>query len=366
MIIGVPKEILEGERRVAVTPVGVQALCAEGHRVLVEAEAGLASGFNDEDYHRVGAKVVASAPEAWRGAELIIKVKGPLREEHPFFREGLLIFAFLHLAASKELTDALLNSGVIGIAFETVENEDRSRPILSPMSRIAGRLAVQEGACLLCAHKGGKGLLMGGMAGVRPARVVILGAGASGMAACRLAVGMGAAVALLDIDLGRLSYLEELVHGNLVTLYASPARVEEEVEKADLAIGAVYLSGARAPKVVSRRLVEMMEPGSVIVDLAVDQGGCFETTRPTSPINPTYVEHGVIHYAVINMPAMVPRTATHSLADAVLPYALKLASLGYERAARADPAIMKGLNTARGEILHPGLASSFGLPCAKL
>lgn len=361
MIVGVPKEVLEGERRVALTPAGAQALVGEGSQVLVETGAGKGSGFPDEQYRKAGARLCQSAAEVWGGADLIIKVKNPLPQEFGFIRKGLVIFSFLHLAASKELTDLLVGSQAVGIAFETVEKDNGYRPILAPMSRIAGALAVQEGAHLLAIPYGGKGVLLGGTAGVSPARVVILGAGESGQAACRLAVAMGAAVTLLDIDLTRLARMAEVVSGNLITLYSSPANLAEQVEKADLAVGAVYVSGAKAPRLVSEKLVRSMEPGSVVVDLSIDQGGCFETSRPTSLEAPTYVEAGVIHYCVINIPALVARTATLALGNVTLPYLLKLAARGYERAVAEDTALKRGINVARGEIVHPGLASAFGL-----
>ncbi|MEE8448497.1 MAG: alanine dehydrogenase [Thermodesulfobacteriota bacterium] len=359
MIVGVPKEVLEGERRVALTPAGAYALVGNGNQVDVEAGAGASSGFPDEQYRKAGARLCSSAAEVWGSADLIVKVKGPIAQEFAFFREGLVIFSFLHLAASKKLTDVLLGSKAAGIAFETVESDNGYRPILAPMSRIAGRLAVQEGAHLLAIHHGGKGILLGGTAGVAPARVVILGGGESGMAACRLAVAMGAAVFLLDIDLTRLTRIAEMVSGNLITLYASSANLAEQVEKADLVVGAVYVSGAKAPRLVSRELVRRMEPGSVVADLSIDQGGCFETSRPTSLEAPTYLESGVIHYCVINMPALVPRTATLALSNVTLPYLLKIASLGYEKAVAEDNYLKRGINIARGEIVHPGLAASF-------
>ena len=366
MVVGVPKEILEGERRVAITPSGASALAAEGHQVLVQAGAGAGVGLSDEDYLRVGAKILATAEEVWGEAELIVKVKGPLRQEFPLIRGGQVIFSFLHLAAFRELLETLLDKEAVGIACETVQKGDGSLPILSPMSRIAGRLAVQEGAHYLLADNGGKGVLLGGTAGVAPARVLILGGGMVGTAACRLAVAMGAQVTLLDIDQSRLSTIQELVTGRLTTFMALPYHIEEEIVKADLVIGAAYLPGARTPRLVGRELVGKMEAGSVIVDVSVDQGGCFETSRPTTVIDPTYMECGVIHYCAINMPALVARTSTYALTDVTLPYTLKLASLGYLKAAESDQSIMKGINVAQGEVIHPAVAAAFDLPCGKL
>jgi alanine dehydrogenase len=357
MIVGVPKEIKVGESRVALVPAGAQALADAGHRVLVETGAGAASAIPDDAYRAVGAEVVADAAAAWSGADLVLKVKEPVAAEFAFLRPGLALFTYLHLAAAPELTRALLERGVTAVAYETVEAPDGSLPLLAPMSEVAGRLATQVGATLLQKDRGGPGILLGGVPGVRHGRVTVLGGGAVGVNAARVALGMGAEVSLVDIDLKRLAAIDEHFRGAIATLMSNRLNVEEAVVASDLLVGAVLVAGARAPVLVSEETVRRMRPGAVIVDVAVDQGGCVATIRPTTHADPVYVLHGVTHYGVTNMPALVPRTSTFALTNATLPYALRLAG-GVEAALAADPGLAKGLNTAAGEIRHPGVAAA--------
>jgi len=361
MIIGIPKEIKDHEYRVSVTPDGVQALRQAGHDVLVEPSAGVGSGYSDEEYRQAGATILASATEVFRQAELIVKVKEPLLSECPFFRPGQLLFTFLHLASQPDLTKALLAARVTGIAYETIEAPDRTLPMLKPMSEIAGRMSVQIGARYLEKTQGGRGLLMAGVPGVEPANVVVLGAGVVGSSATRMAVGMGAQVTVVNLDLERLRSLDDQYHGRIVTRASMQASVDECVVAADLVIGAVLVPGAKAPKLVSRATVAKMKPGSVIVDVAVDQGGCIETTRPTTHSDPVYVVDGVLHYCVANMPGIVPRTSTLALTNATLPYLLKLASSGMETAVHADAGLAKGVNLIDGKITCQAVADAHGL-----
>jgi len=317
MTIGVPKEIKIGEKRVALTPAGARALAREGHVVLVEEGAGCGSGLDDAQYVASGAKMVASAEEVWERAELVVKVKEPLPDEFPSFREGLLLFTYLHLAACPELSRKLMDTGVTAIAYETIEEEDGDLPLLAPMSEVAGRMAVQVGARALEAGSGGRGVLLGGVPGVPPAQVVLLGGGVVGANAARIALGMGANVTVLDISPRRLRYLEDVMHGRFTTLHSHAGNIERVVKDADLVIGCVLIPGASAPKLVTEALVKEMKPGAAIVDVAVDQGGCVETIHVTSHDEPTYVQHGVVHYGVSNMPGAVPHTSTWALTDAV-------------------------------------------------
>ncbi|MBI4400606.1 MAG: alanine dehydrogenase [Nitrospirae bacterium] len=362
MIIGVPKEIKDHEFRVSVTPEGVQTLCAAGHTVWVEPTAGESSGFSDEAYRKAGAHLATSKAHLFQEAELIVKVKEPLPSEYALFRPGQALFTYLHLAASVELTRALVNAKVTAIAYETTEAPDHSLPMLKPMSEIAGRLSVQVGARYLERLTGGMGVLLGGVPGVAPAKVVVLGAGVVGSAATRIAVGMGAQVTVFNQDLERLRELDELYRGRVVTLASNQPWIDRAVEEADLVIGAVLVRGARAPRLVSRSVVSRMKPGAVVVDVSVDQGGCFETTRPTSHSDPTYQVDGVLHYCVPNMPGIVPRTATFALTNATLPFIVRIASAGVERAIRADPGLAQGVNTANGKITYKSVADAHGLP----
>ncbi len=338
MIIGIPKEIKDNEYRVAQTPGGVELLVQHGHRVLVQAGAGEGSGFSDEEYRKAGAEILPDAASVWNQADMVTKVKEPLPQEYPFLRPGLILFTYLHLAAEERLTHELMKKEVIAIAYETVELDDGRLPLLIPMSEVAGRMAVQIGAYYLEKPQGGRGKLLSGIPGVRPADV-----------------------AIIDTNLDRLRYLDDVLHGNLTTLASNPRNIADSVRVADLVIGAVLIPGARAPRLVTRELVRQMKPGSVIVDVAVDQGGCVETIRPTTHSNPVYVVDGVIHYGVTNMPGAVPRTSTYGLSNATLPYALLLADLGFEEAVAQNKALARGVNVYKGRITHPAVAEAFGL-----
>lgn len=361
MIIGVPAEIKDQEYRVSLTPEGVQTLCAAGHTVWVEPHAGEGSGVSDEDFRKAGARLATSKTHLFQEAEMIVKVKEPLPSEYALFRKGQVLFTYLHLAASKELTQALLDSGVTAIAYETTEQEDHSLPMLTPMSEIAGRMSVQIGARFLECSQGGRGVLLGGVPGVEPAKVVVLGAGTVGTQATRIAVGMGARVTVINLDLDRLRALDRLYRGRIVTLASHQAWIDRTVEEADLVIGAVLVRGARAPRLVSRSVVSRMQRGSVVVDVSVDQGGCFETTRPTSHSEPVYEVDGVLHYCVPNMPGIVPRTATFALTNATLPFIVRIASAGVEQAIRRDPGLAKGVNVSKGKVTCKGVAEAHGL-----
>ena len=361
MIIGVPKEVKDHEYRVSVTPDGVQALRHAGHEVLVEPSAGVGSGYTDEQYRQAGARIASSKEALFKDAALIVKVKEPQLSETRLFRPGQVLFTYLHLASSGELTKALLEAGITAIAYETIEAKDGTLPMLKPMSEIAGKMSVQVGARYLEATQGGRGLLMGGVPGVDPAKVVVLGAGTVGSAAARIAVGMGAQVTVINLEIERLRYLDDLYQGRIVTRASTQAAIEENVLTADLLIGAVLVPGARAPKLVSRMLVAKMKPKSVIVDVAVDQGGCIETTRPTTHSEPTYMMEGVLHYCVANMPGIVPRTSTQALTNATLPYLLTLAASGVDAAVRADAGLAKGVNLSQGKVTCRGVAEAHGL-----
>jgi alanine dehydrogenase len=365
MIVGIPKEIKDNEYRVSMTPGGVQQLVEAGHTVLVETQAGEGSYFQDEDFAQAGAKIV-SVPEVWRQSNMIVKVKEPLPAEYQYLHPDLLLFTYLHLAADETLTRAMLDSGVIGIAYETVELPNGALPLLTPMSEVAGRMAAQIGAQYLERHEGGRGKLMGGIPGVRPARVVILGGGVVGTNAAQIALGMGASVIMMDINIDRLRTLSELLHGNFVTLVSNPLNVARAVSAADLVIGAVLVKGGKAPKVVTRDMISQMKRGSVIVDVAVDQGGCVETTRPTTHSNPIFFVDGVLHYCVANMPGAVPRTSTYGLSNSTLPYVLKLANRGFKTVISADPALALGVNTYHGKLTYQAVAEAFGLPYTPL
>jgi alanine dehydrogenase len=366
MIIGVPKEIKDHEYRVSVTPDGAATLRRAGHEVWIEAGAGQGSGFGDEEYGKVGATVAVSKEEMFERAELIVKVKEPLPEEVRLFRPGQVLFTYLHLASLPELTRSLLDRKITAIAYETTEAKDGSLPMLRPMSEIAGRMAVQVGAHYLEKTRGGLGVLLAGVPGVEPGRVVVLGAGVVGSSAIRIAVGMGARVTAINLDVDRLRYLDDLYQGRIETRAAGVAAIEQAVCGADLVIGAVLVPGAKAPKVVSRAMVSRMKRGAVVVDVSVDQGGCFETTRPTTHSDPVYIVDGVLHYCVANMPGIVPRTSTLALTNATLPYLLRLASDGVERAIRDDPGLAKGVNLKEGLVTCRGVAEAHGLPFTPL
>ena len=361
MVIGVPKEIKDHEYRVSVTPDGVRTLRQAGHDVWIEPSAGIGSGYSDEDYRSAGATMAESKEQLFQQAALIVKVKEPLLSECHFFLRGQTLFTYLHLASLPDLTKALLNTTITAIAYETIEAKDGTLPMLKPMSEIAGRMSVQIGARYLEKTQGGRGLLLAGVPGVEPGKVVVLGAGVVGSAATRIAVGMGAQVTVINLDLERLRALDELYRGRIVTRASTQAAIDESVMAADLVIGAVLVPGARAPKLVSRGLVARMKPGAVVVDVAVDQGGCFETTKPTTHSDPVYVVDGVLHYCVANMPGIVPRTSTVALTNATLPYLLRLASQGVEEAVRADAGLAKGVNLSGGKITCRGVADAHGL-----
>ncbi|HEX6826722.1 MAG TPA: alanine dehydrogenase [Nitrospiraceae bacterium] len=361
MVIGVPKEIKDHEYRVSVTPDGVRALRQTGHDVLIEPSAGVGSGYSDEDYRSAGATLALSKEQLFQQATLIVKVKEPLLSECRFFRPGQTLFTYLHLAALLEITKALLDTTITAIAYETIEAKDGTRPMLKPMSEIAGRMSVQIGAHYLEKTQGGCGLLLAGVPGVEPGKVVVLGAGVVGSEATRIAVGMGAQVTVINLDLERLRTLDELYRGRIVTRASTQAAINETVMAADLVIGAVLVPGARAPKLVSRELVARMKPGAVVVDVAVDQGGCFETTKPTTHSDPVYVVDGVLHYCVSNMPGIVPRTSTAALTNATLPYLLRLASQGVAESVRADAGLAKGVNLSSGKITCREVADAHGL-----
>jgi len=365
MIIGVPKEIKVQEHRVGMTPAGVRTLSEDGHRVLVQAGAGTGSGFSDAQYAQAGATLLDDPAEIYAAAQLVVKVKEPLPPEYPLLRSGQLLFTFLHLAPDPAQTEALLASGCSAIAYETVTRPDGTLPLLIPMSEVAGRMAPQVGAHWLQKEQGGKGVLLAGAPGVRPGRVVILGAGTVGSNALRIAVGMGADVTVFDIDPGRLAALDDHYGNRIHTLVANSQTIEEEVPRADLLIGAVLVAGAQAPKLVPRELVARMEPGSVIVDVAVDQGGCVATTRPTTHDHPVHREAGVLHYGVANMPGAVSRTSTFALTNATLPYVRQLAGAGFA-ACLQRPELRQGVNVHAGALTHPAVAMALGLPCRPL
>ena len=361
MKIGVPKEIKTNENRIALVPAGAESLISAGHSVLIEKGGGLGSGFSDEDYTSVGAKIAPDAATVWKESEMIMKVKEPIKPEWPHMRKGQLIFTYFHFAADRELTQAHLDSGATCVAYETVELPTRELPLLTPMSEVAGRMAVQEGAKYLEKLYGGRGVLLGGVPGVAPAKVVILGGGIVGINAAKMAAGMGAKVVILDISLERLRYLSDVMPANVQTIHSNRHNVLEQIETADLVVGGVLIPGAVAPKLIRREDLKRMQPGSVIVDVAIDQGGCVETIKATTHENPTYVVDGVIHYGVANMPGGVPRTSTLALTNATLPYAMQLANKGWKKALKENPALLKGLNVTEGKVTYGGVAEAFGM-----
>ena len=361
MIVGVPREIKTNENRVALVPSGVEAIAADDHTVLVEAGAGQGSGFTDEAYAAAGATMVPEADQVWTKADMIMKVKEPIESEWPKMRRGQVIFTYFHFAASEALTRAVVESGCVAIAYETVQLPSGELPLLTPMSEVAGRMAVQEGARYLEAQSGGLGLLLGGVPGVMPAHVLILGGGVVGTNAAKMAAGMGAKVTILDLSLNRLRYLADVMPANVTLLHSNRHILLEQLAEADLVVGAVLLPGARAPKLVRREDLALMKQGSVIIDVSVDQGGCVETAKPTTHENPTYVVDGVIHYAVANMPGGVPRTSTLALTNATFPYARSLAGDGWRGACRANRPLLLGLNVVEGKVVYPGVADASGM-----
>ncbi|MGI5203005.1 alanine dehydrogenase [Spirillospora sp. CA-108201] len=362
MKIGVPREVKNHEYRVAITPAGAHELTRHGHEVFVERGAGTGSAIPDEDFAAAGAKILDGPDEVWAEGGLILKVKEPIAPEYHRMREGQVLFTYLHLAASRECTDALLAAGVTAIAYETVQLPDRSLPLLAPMSEVAGRLAPQVGAYNLMSFNGGRGVLPGGVPGVAPAKVVVIGGGVSGLNAAQIAVGMGADVTVLDVDVDRLRGIDAVYQGRLRTLVSSAYTVEQEALAADLVIGAVLVPGARAPKLISNELVARMKTGSVLVDIAIDQGGCFEDSRPTTHADPTYRVHGSTFYCVANMPGSVPNTSTYALTGVTLPYAVQIADGGWRGALHADAALARGLNTHAGALVYDHVAEAHGLP----
>ena len=361
MRIGVPKEVKDHESRVGIVPAGVKALVDAGHQVLVQAGAGSLSSMPDSEYKHAGAEIVATAAEVWNRSEMVVKVKEPVEQEFGFLRDGLLLFTYLHLAPLPELTDRLLKNNVTGIAYETIRDQHNRLPLLTPMSAIAGRMSIVVGSYFLQKAHGGRGVLLGGVPGVRPALVVILGAGTVGINAAKMAMGLGAQVLILDVDLDRLRHLDDLFFGRVETHLSSPYYVADAVKKADLLIGAVLLPGASAPRLVTREMVRSMQPGAVIVDVSVDQGGCVETTRPTSHSDPVYIVDGVVHYCVTNMPGAMPRTSTIALTNATLPYVRRIAARGLQGAIAENPLLKGGVNTYAGCVTCQPVADSQGL-----
>ena len=366
MIIGVPKEIKNNENRVAVTPAGVKELVAHGHKVYVQQTAGNGSGFSDTDYQTAGAEMLPSISDVYAKAEMIIKVKEPIEAEYPLVRQGQVVFTYFHFASELALTEAMLKSGAVCIAYETVQLTDKSLPLLIPMSEVAGRMSVQEGARFLEKPQGGRGILLGGVPGVKPARVLVLGGGIVEKNAAIMAAGLGAEVTIADISLSTLRHLSEVMPKNVKTLFSSTHNIEQELPSTDLVIGSVLVPGAKAPHLITKQMLSLMKPGSVIVDVAIDQGGCFETSHPTTHANPVYMLDNILHYAVANIPGAVPFTSTLALTNATLPYAIRLADLGWKEACRKDPALALGVNIVSGEITYKAVADAFNLPYTPL
>ncbi|MFZ5944930.1 MAG: alanine dehydrogenase [Bacillota bacterium] len=361
MLIGIPKEIKNNENRVAITPAGVTAFIKAGHQVIVENNAGVGSGITNEDYIAAGAKIIDGAAEVWSQAEMIMKVKEPLASEYGYFREGLVLFTYLHLAPEPELTQALMEKKVLAIAYETVQLDNGSLPLLTPMSEVAGRMAIQVGAQFLEKPKGGKGVLLGGVPGVQPAKVAIIGGGIVGTNAAKMAVGMGADVTIIERSIDRMRYLDDIFGSKIKTIMSNSFNIAETVQEADLVVGAVLIPGAKAPHLVTEEMVKTMKPGSVIVDVAIDQGGSVETIdRVTTHSNPVFEKHGVVHYSVANMPGAVPRTSTFALTNATLPYALEIANKGGVKAVKENKALKLGVNVANGYVTYEAVAVSLG------
>ena len=363
MIIGIPKEIKNNENRVALTPAGAKELVKRGHTVYVQHTAGENSGFPDSAYETVGAKILPSINDVYQTAEMIVKVKEPIAVEYPLVRKGQLVFTYFHFASDEKLTLAMMDSGSVCLAYETVENPDGTLPLLIPMSEVAGRMSIQEGARFLEKPQGGKGILLGGVPGVKPARVLVLGGGIVGYNAALMAAGMGADVTIAEISLPRLRHLEEVMPANVRTLYSSTHNIETELPATDLVIGAVLIPGAKAPHLITKEMLRLMKPGSVLVDVAIDQGGCFETSHPTTHADPVYTVDGIVHYCVANIPGAVPQTSTLALTNATLPYVLELADKGWKEACKEDKTLYPGLNIIEGQIVYPAVAEAFGLPC---
>jgi alanine dehydrogenase len=363
MIVGVPKEIKTDEYRVAMIPVGVEELTRAGHRVLIQSSAGQGSGISDEQYTQNGAEIVTDVADLWKRSDLIVKVKEPLPQEWPLLREGQIVFTYFHFAADETLTRAVMKSGITAIAYETIKDARGNLPLLTPMSEVAGRMSIQEGAKYLERPCEGRGILLGGVPGVLPANVVILGGGIVGANAAKVAAGLGANVTILDINLDRLRYLDDVMPPNVTTLFSDRHNILDSLNRTDLLIGAVLIPGAKAPHLVQREDLKRMPPGAVLIDVAIDQGGCIETSRPTTHGKPTYIVNDVVHYCVTNMPGAVGRTSTYALTNVTLPYVLQLAKKGYDRAVRENPALAEGVNIRRGEVTNPAVAATFGMEC---
>ncbi|WP_234571872.1 alanine dehydrogenase [Rhodohalobacter sp. 614A] len=361
MIIGVPKEIKTHENRVSLQPAGVLQMKRNGHKVLVEKNAGLGSGFTNEMYEERGATIIDDVGKIWQEADMIMKVKEPIKVEYPRMREGQIIFTYFHFAASQELTEAVQNSGAIAIAYETVEKKDGSLPLLVPMSEVAGRMAAQEGAKYLEKATGGRGILMGGIPGVPPANVIVLGGGIVGINAAKIAAGMGANTTILDINIPKLRYLDDVMPKNVHTLYSTEGNIRNLLPLTDLVIGAVLIPGAKAPSLIRKDMLKLMRPGTVMVDVAIDQGGCFETSKPTTHDDPIYIIDDVVHYCVANMPGAVPYTSTLGLTNVTTPYAVQIANKGWKQALTDDPELRKGLNIVDGKIVYKDVAEAFGM-----
>ncbi len=359
MIVGAPKEIKQDEYRVGLTPVGVEALVEAGHRVLVQAGAGAGSGIDDDHYRRHGAEIVRKPEKIYEAADLIVKVKEPQPPEYELLRPGQVVFTYFHFAASRELTEAMMAADIVAIAYETIRTDDGRHPLLTPMSEVAGRMAIQEGAKYLERPMSGRGILLSGVPGVEPAHVTILGGGVVGANAAKVAAGLGAQVVILDINPDRLRYLSDIMPPNVVTLMSNPHNIRDQLRRADLVIGAVLIEGARAPKLVTRKMLKLMKPRSVIIDVAIDQGGCIATSKPTTHSDPVFIVDDVVHYCVTNMPGAVGRTSTYALTNATLPYVMELAAHGYENAARRRPDIARGLNIVRGRVANEAVARTF-------
>ncbi|MBW2607433.1 MAG: alanine dehydrogenase [Deltaproteobacteria bacterium] len=361
MLVGILKEIKAEENRISMTPAGVEVMIQNGHTVLVEKDAGMGSGFNDDAYVKAGAEIVDTPKEIFDRSEMVMHVKEPLPPEYELIREDQIVFTYLHLAAAEELTHILIKSGSINIAYETIQKEDGSLPLLTPMSEVAGRMAIQQGAKYLEMAQGGHGVLLGGVPGVDPGTVVIIGGGVVGTNAAKMACGLGAKVYILDMNLNRLRYLSDIMPSNCFLLMSSPATTRKLIKEADVAVGAVLVAGAKAPKLVTREMLKTMKKGAVLVDVAIDQGGCFETSKPTTHSNPIYTVDGVVHYCVANMPGAVPKTSTLALTNATLPYAVEIANKGWEKAMKENPEIKLGANVIKGKVTYKGVADAFGL-----
>ncbi len=362
MIIGVPKEIKSNENRVALTPAGALEMTRRGHTVYIQSTAGVGSGFEDKEYESYGAQILHTADEIWAKSDMIMKVKEPIAEEYGRCRPNQLIFTYFHFASSEELTHAMIKSGAICLAYETVETKERALPLLIPMSEVAGRMAIQEGAKYLEKPVKGRGVLLGGIPGVTPGKVLVIGGGIVGTQAAKMAAGLGAMVTILDTSLTRLRYLSDIMPANVITMYSNEYNIRNLIQTHDLVIGAVLIPGAKAPKLITREMLKLMRPGTVIVDVAVDQGGCIETTRATTHADPTYIIDDVVHYCVANMPGAVPFTSTVGLTNATLPYAMQLVEKGWQRACRDNNELKLGLNVVQGKVVYEGVSQAFNLP----